>query len=250
VNDCVGPNSSDSEPPQFCPPTPECLVTRLQSVNNICAEPQGTYEPLICPPGSYCSDGGRSIAPCPKGHFCPLGTAEPFRCARTSICPPGAKKEFYMDGFIVALVIDLILLVFFLNPARKLRRLAQMPMLRHVSKRIGSKEMDDEMGSTPPLTTETQVQVEEEAGNENQFTDNVSLQKFIASVKRAVGSDDVGMSVGFNGMSLTLKSGKQILAPQYGEFKKGSLWGVMGPSGAGKSLFPSPLDHSCIGLTS
>jgi ABC-type uncharacterized transport system fused permease/ATPase subunit len=153
-----------------------------------------------------------------------------------------------MDGFIVALVIDLILLVFFLNPAKTMRRLTRLPLLRNVSKRIASKQIDDEMGSTPPLATETQVQ--EEAGNESQFTDNVSLQKFIASVKRAVGSDDVGMSVGFNGMSLTLKSGKQILAPQYGEFKKGSLWGVMGPSGAGKSSFPSPLNLRCIRLTS
>ncbi|KAH6853750.1 hypothetical protein B0I37DRAFT_335375, partial [Chaetomium sp. MPI-CAGE-AT-0009] len=105
------PNNTAAHPPEYCAPTTACLLTRLQTVNNICTTPQGTFEPLVCPPGFVCAPGGRALAPCPAGHFCPLGTAVPRACGAASICPGGAARQFVMDGFVVVLAVDVVLLV-------------------------------------------------------------------------------------------------------------------------------------------
>ncbi|KAG6017517.1 hypothetical protein E4U43_000994 [Claviceps pusilla] len=252
------PNNTESEPPQFCAPSAACLVTRLQSVQNICPEPQGNYEPLICPPGKYCRAGGREMQTCPRGYFCPLGTAEPFRCGKMSVCPAGARKEFVMDGFIVLIVVDLTVLFFLLKPGRRMVRLLRQRVFGLVERRkerslLGvevelERQTEPAMDITAAATATTPACLPREPHPWHRGEDTrddhhhstgtkENLNKLVASVKRCVESNEVGMSFAFNGISLTLDDGKEILAPQFGHFDKGTLWGVMGPSGAGKSTF-------------
>ncbi|CAD6506021.1 BgTH12-06953 [Blumeria graminis f. sp. triticale] len=224
-------NSTIENPPTFCAPTPECLVHRLQSVDNVCYEPQGDHEPIICAPGYYCSPGGKTVEKCPKGHFCSLGAVEPTPCGPASICPSGAWKELVMDGFIAVIVIDFVLLVLMIKPV-----MALAATLFRVL-----------MGGSPASrasSTLTVSDIEEDAGrpastiNDDEYiSEKDRFSRFAASVKRCVGSADVGMSFSFKNVSRTLESGKEIVAPQTGHIEKGTLWGVMGASGAGKTSF-------------
>ncbi|KAI0993528.1 hypothetical protein K3495_g14656, partial [Podosphaera aphanis] len=71
--------------------------------------------------------------------------------------------------------------------------------------------------------------------DEEEFTtEKNSLSQYLASVKRCVESNEVGMSFGFKDISRVLDNGMEIIAPQSGFIEKGTLWGVMGGSGAGK----------------
>ncbi|KAI6855134.1 hypothetical protein KC323_g8496 [Hortaea werneckii] len=45
------PNSSPLNPPQSCPPYERCQILRA---NRLSCNPQGLYEPIICPAGFYC----------------------------------------------------------------------------------------------------------------------------------------------------------------------------------------------------
>ena len=47
------PNVPESIP-QMCPPTPKCQAARL--VTYRCNVSQGLYEPVVCPPGYFCSN--------------------------------------------------------------------------------------------------------------------------------------------------------------------------------------------------
>ncbi|KAI0882331.1 uncharacterized protein GGS22DRAFT_191502 [Annulohypoxylon maeteangense] len=222
------PNNSATTPPQYCAPTPECLLTRLQTVRNICNDAQGIYEPLVCPPGHYCSLGGKQISICPQGYFCPLGSAEPFRCGITSICPEGADRELVMDGFIFIFILDSIILALLLKSFRRVLDIIRWRILRTCIEKstfVASPEL-----SHIDTISEGNLRIEDE-----------NVRKFVASVRSCVGQGDVGFSFGFEELSLVLANGKTILAPQSGHIPKGSIWGVMGPSGAGKSSFVNVL---------
>ncbi|KAE9378553.1 ABC transporter-like protein [Stipitochalara longipes BDJ] len=227
-------NNSDSLPPQYCPPTLECLVTRLQYLNNICQEAQGFYEPVICPPGSYCSPGGREINTCPRGHFCPLGTVDPFPCTPTSICPAGSKSEFAMDGFSAILAIDFILLAFASGAGRR---------LFHFLMRIWLRGRPPGSNSSPTFDLEPTVSsilIEENESSRQQKITNWNMEdpmqkRFIASVQKCLGPRNIGLSYSFENLHFTLQNGKKILSPQTGSISAGTLWGVLGASGSGKS---------------
>ncbi|POS87517.1 hypothetical protein EPUL_001409 [Erysiphe pulchra] len=228
------PNNNKENPPTFCPPTPNCYEHRLQSIENICLEPQGRYEPIICAPGYYCSPGGKSITQCPAGHFCPLGSFEPIRCGRTSICPKGAKKELVMDGLIVSLTIDIIILILLSKPLQ----IWLQKFWSYIREVIRSSMMNLNM-----ISEKSSSDVEEVCESQKSFVDDDyksnkdDLLLFVDSIKKFMGMNEVGISIGFKDISYTLKDGKTIVAPQTGHIEKGSVWAVMGASGAGKTSF-------------
>ena len=146
-----------------------------------------------------------------------------------------------MDGFLVLLAIDLAIVLLFLEPAKKMGRLIRKGVIGTFGRNKSTSDADFEMEQACPAVATPSPQSSEchaDTGDDDGATDKESLQRLVASVKRCIDSDEVGMSFGFNGISLTLKTGKEILAPQFGHFEKGTLWGVMGPSGAGKSAYP------------
>ncbi|RKF62897.1 ABC transporter G family member 24 [Erysiphe neolycopersici] len=228
------PNNNKKNPPTFCPPTSDCFEHRLQNLDNICLEPQGLYEPVICAPGYYCSLGGKNVLPCPAGHFCPLGSFEPIKCGRTSICPEGSKKELVMDGLIVSLAIDILILILLNKPLQ----IWLQKFWNYIREGIRSfmtslKMMSEKYKSDEEKAYESQMSFVDDEYKSNE--DNLS--QFMASIKKIVGMNDVGISIGFRDISYTIGNGKTIVAPQTGHIEKGSVWAVMGASGAGKTSF-------------
>ena len=95
--------------PQICPPSVEC---QLQRLNGVWCEPQGAYEPRLCPPGSFCGNGS-FIAPCPEGFWCVKGSVAPRACGALVNCPPGTRVGRSYGGLLGALLTDAVLALLF-----------------------------------------------------------------------------------------------------------------------------------------
>ncbi|RMZ19812.1 hypothetical protein D0859_16193 [Hortaea werneckii] len=125
------PNSSLLNPPQLCPPYERCQILRA---NRLTCNPQGLYEPIICPAGYYCpasttttsfslspstttirskrrERGGKEKKICPKGHFCPQGSVEAIRCDWGAYCPMGAVRQVRLVPLGVLVLVDGLLVV-------------------------------------------------------------------------------------------------------------------------------------------
>ncbi|GAB7358916.1 hypothetical protein MBLNU230_g4136t1 [Neophaeotheca triangularis] len=100
------PNSTDRQPPQFCPPYERCLIFRAGK--GTCNK-QGILEPRICIDGHYCPAGGKRQIECPAGSFCPSGTLEPFKCDFGAICPKGSKRQIAIVPTVLVLMVDVLL---------------------------------------------------------------------------------------------------------------------------------------------
>lgn len=222
----AGPNNTLEYPPQYCPPTRECQITRLQTLFNTCSGPQGTYEPLPCAPGFYCPDGGTEQLPCPAGHYCPLGSFAPWRCNSVSACHSSSSRQFPLVGIMILVIIDVLLLISAAGPI--LRRLwhswrkskplplLQDPELQHESASIDASQK----------TEKAQMMSDEKSFH---------LSQFVKSLQRCIGLSNIGLEIGFNNLGLQMGAdGKTILNGVSGTVKPGCLLAVMGASGAGK----------------
>ena len=96
--------------PQVCPPTPECIISRLSS--QWCPA-QGVFEPTICSPGFYCPNTSLQLL-CPDGTFCARGSVAPTHCLPFSHCPPGSQTAMYYGGVLVAAFFDMLLVAAFM----------------------------------------------------------------------------------------------------------------------------------------
>ncbi|PNS18166.1 ABC transporter G family member [Sphaceloma murrayae] len=101
------PNSTGQMPPQYCPPTEACQVSRDHG--QLCA-PQGFLEPQLCNKGFYCPARGKQQIQCPPGHFCPYGTLDPVKCDLGAYCPTGSIRQIPVLPLGITVVIDCILL--------------------------------------------------------------------------------------------------------------------------------------------
>lgn len=194
----------------YCPPTTECLLTRLQAFHNTCLEPQGTYEPIACKPSYYCPLGGKSQLVCPKGHYCPLGTVEPRKCRTLSRCPEGSYQEMPLFGFLVCGILDLFLVFLFLRP--------------RIKRRWNRSEGTDELGSEGVCL-----------GRLPQYSSHPEPVNWLVSLFSKE-SPDRGIELEFRNVSLRRpKSTEFILSEIHGKAQASSLTGIMGQSGSGKS---------------
>lgn len=113
--------SSNKTWPQICPPTVDC---QLQRLNGLYCEPQGVYEPRLCPPGSFCGNGSM-LQTCPAGFWCVKGSIAPRACGPLTSCPKGTRVGRSYGGVLGALLADaalafvFVLLYFVVEPNRK-----------------------------------------------------------------------------------------------------------------------------------
>ncbi|MCJ1307995.1 hypothetical protein MMC25_001645 [Agyrium rufum] len=222
------PNNTASQPPQFCPPTAQCQMTRLQTLWNTCGEPMGTYEPIACSPGFYCPEGGRQRLLCPSHYYCPLGSQSPLPCAPTSICPPGSIRQFQLLGVVIAVVVDISLALFILRSlVTRLFRQWRHSKRREYGFRSAHLLRSDEFHIPPPTG---------QPMSENNDPSLSQLCLFVQSIRKCIGSHDIGLRLDFDNLGYSV-DGKSILQNISGTVKPGSLLAVMGPSGAGKLTF-------------
>ena len=199
----LGPNNTEENPPQYCAPTPNCLLRRLQLAYNTCDEPQGIYEPIVCVAGYYCPLGGKEQIVCPKDHYCPLGSVKPLKCSLLSVCPKGSVRELHTVGFLCCGLLDIFLFCLWLWP--------------FIRKRLSPKRAKEETLEMQPIPS----QEKNMHGLSSIFLNEVS--------------DVVGLGIKFNSIGYRIKSsGKHIISEISGSAHDASLLGVMGPSGSGK----------------
>jgi hypothetical protein len=221
------PFNSLENPPEVCPPTPECRMVRLQEYHNNCEHAQGTYEPTVCQPGFYCSSGGRTKILCPKGYYCPLGAVEPLKCFRLSSCPEGSEKEIPIAGLLCSFLLDIVVILVVARPFL-LRWISHLwrGKLNIRARPQEQLEPDSEKAAkcrgknTPSVPTDR----------------NLDISRFF----NPTGSHSVftGNEVAFRGLSMRpTRSGIETLCPQDGVIPAGCFLGVMGPSGSGKCQY-------------
>jgi hypothetical protein len=206
----IGPESKGIEPPQYCAPTKECQAIRLQAVENTCNQPQGLYEPIVCTKGHYCPRPGDQRYLCPAKHYCPLGTEMPVKCGSLSVCPPGSSREFHLDGFVVALVLDIILLIIIFVPTHL--RVRNLDFKRYRKDSRPSSDEDLEAVERPTFL----------------------------SVPGDHETDWPNISITYQDITFELsESTRPLVSSVSGSIERGMLCGILGPSGAGKSRRPA-----------
>ncbi|KAL8668284.1 MAG: hypothetical protein Q9168_007087 [Polycauliona sp. 1 TL-2023] len=257
---CV--NNTPDLLPTYCPPLVDCQSARM--TGGTC-DPQGKFEPVVCPPGSYCPLGGKDKIECPAGHWCSVGFVEPQKCSPGASCPPGTDRNmtFLPPGLVLAVDTLVVCVMLFFGIRRyfknkhntnssgkrfsRLNKPASFFDKNSKAKKYQSLE-DDDIALESRIT---HVQRSDTAFGGNftpidaQKDDNElisDLDMFIQSMSKCIGTEKFGLSFEFNDLSFQPKKAKKpILSEVTGKIDRGSLWGVMGASGAGKSTFVNVL---------
>ncbi|KAK4937301.1 hypothetical protein LTR66_015221, partial [Elasticomyces elasticus] len=233
-------NSTDQAPPQYCPPTEACQVSR--SMKGTCGFPQGVLEPWICHPGYYCPPGGKSQLTCPKGYFCPQGSYQPTKCDFGAICPEKSSRQIGTVPLYLVIAIDVALAIavaigFAVSKWRKLRRSQNYTNINM----DGPADDIELLHSAAMPGYAEQVTDEPEPEPEEEYHTNPDFQRFIRSLSRTIETKEVGLAFDFEDPSFEPTPGKKILSSVTGSIERGSMWGIMGGSGAGKSTFVNVL---------
>jgi hypothetical protein len=215
-NQFLGP-WNDEHQPVFCPPSPDCLLRRLQSSANICRASQGHFEPVICPPGYYCPPPGTQQLKCLRGHFCPLGTVTPFKCTALSICGEGSSHPTPLLALVLCVLLDILICGICIlfqssSPSRKLSRylfFKQPP---------------------PHLPVD-----EGEYSN-----DAICLQPLDGLLP--YNGTGLSLDLTFTGINLRLgRPPRDILSDVHGAIRSGTVFGIIGASGSGKCEYLSSI---------
>ncbi|PLN78819.1 P-loop containing nucleoside triphosphate hydrolase protein [Aspergillus taichungensis] len=214
------PNNTANHPPELCPPTPECLIYKLQMEHNVCPSSQGIYEPSVCQTGHYCPPGGREQIRCPTGHYCPLGARSPVRCLALSHCPEGSGREVPFLGILCCVLIDLALVALTMWPSLR-KRVSRRPWREKSNARD---ETGLEMQSAGLLGEGSPQGLE---GNETDRDDDDGQYDERSGV---------GLRIEFRDVIVrNPQTGGAILDGVSGVAAQASLLGVLGPSGSGKT---------------
>ncbi|KAE8140279.1 hypothetical protein BDV38DRAFT_290517 [Aspergillus pseudotamarii] len=208
------PATSAHDPPAFCLPSLDCLLTRLQSGGeNLCASAQGKFEPVICNAGFYCPAGGKQKIQCPRGHFCPLGTVAPFPCSVMSICPAGSTYQTPLLGFFLCFLLDCLMIGMCVasRTQSSLRQMMQPLRLTHLHPQS--------------RTGESEAQA---------VVSRLELRDFFNPEL----VPDGGLVLSFTSIDLhPRRSPRKVLSGLNGAVHCGSVLGIIGASGSGKSSF-------------
>ena len=195
----------------YCPPSADCLLTRLQSSGNLCAVPQGEFEPVVCPPGFYCPPGKQQQIQCPRGHFCPIGTVTPFKCTTMSICTAGSSHQVQLLGMFLCLLLDVLMIGGCLilrssSPSSRLTRYLHLNKFR----------------SRPPF---------DEKGANSNFPRSKEFHEYFAND----GTPCFRLDLTFTDICLHPRHAQRnILSGLRGTVHSGSVLGIIGASGSGK----------------
>ncbi|KAI9739310.1 MAG: hypothetical protein M1834_007523 [Cirrosporium novae-zelandiae] len=219
------PNSTNDQPPQYCPPAESCQGARLTKAT--CPE-QGRLEPIVCKMGFYCPLGGKQMLPCPESTFCPMGSYQPLNCSYAAYCPPKSSRQIVRLplGFMITIDVAMTIIVligFAISRWRKSRKRVHYSTLP-------TADVDDiKLDQNGSKVKEREVEADDYI--------NPDFQHFIRSLSRCIKTKEVGLSFDFDELSFEAKGHKKILSGVTGSIVSGSFWAIMGGSGAGKTTF-------------
>lgn len=209
LNKLLGPWDNEHRP-VFCPPSPDCLLRRLQSSTNICLAPQGGFEPVICPPGYYCPPPGTQQLKCLREYFCPLGTVTPFKCTALSICGEGSSHQTPLLALVLCVLLDILvcgicILFRSSSPSQK--------VLRYLC-----------FNQSPPSLPV----------DEGEYSNGaVCLQRLDGLFP--YNTTGLSLDLTFTGINLRLgRPVRDILSDVHGAIRSGTVFGIIGASGSGK----------------
>ncbi|ORY53533.1 PEP carboxykinase-like protein [Rhizoclosmatium globosum] len=232
--------------PVYCEPSAECLFRRL-GTGELCDSPQGYYEPYVCPGGFYCPTA-KEIVVCPAGSYCLTGSSAPVKCMFGSYCPTGSAVEKHYGFLLLVVAIDVLIAAIFLfyrlrelkannEPISALIPYALQKAYIDFSNRYLKKK---EYEKTPTSEIDTRTLIPVQAIKNDTISKNISI--LTEGFKKGLeGHESLRMDFKFEGLSLKLATGKQILKGVSGEIKSGRMTAIMGPSGAGKTTFMNVL---------
>ena len=113
VNECPPGTYSSWDKRVFmneCRDCPEGYACNDYAITNLTSRdcpsghwcPQGTAEPMKCPPGTYFNDTGAvyeiDCNACPAGKYCPEGSSEPIECSPGNYCEANAEAQITCPG--------------------------------------------------------------------------------------------------------------------------------------------------------
>ncbi|KAF2111187.1 ABC transporter-like protein [Lophiotrema nucula] len=233
------PNSSNAQPPQFCPASQVCQGTRYSKGT---CDPQGMFEPIVCPAGHFCPLGGKQKLACEQGTYCPLGSYEPIKCANGAICAKESQRQIVTVPLGVMIAFDFILAIivgvgFAISAMRKRRKRTYTAVINPE----GEKDIDAddvellEKQSHPAAASAPGGDIDED------LTSNPDFKIFMRYIGKLIKTKEVGLSFEFEDLQFEPTPGKRILHGVSGCIESGSMWAVMGGSGAGKSTFVNVL---------
>ncbi|KAF7950882.1 uncharacterized protein EAE97_002434 [Botrytis byssoidea] len=108
----LGPKNADQTPYQYCPPTPECKITHLETLWNTCQQIQDPYVPMTCKLGYYCLAGDREQIVCPRVNTALLDLSTPFNAMCYFHVIKAVHNNFHCLEFLVV-IIDISLALLF-----------------------------------------------------------------------------------------------------------------------------------------
>jgi ABC-type multidrug transport system fused ATPase/permease subunit len=190
------------------------MCSSLRLLGQYCTEPQGLFEPEVCPQGMFCPSLSHKLV-CPSGSFCPLGSTAPILCSSFSICAEGSHRELFFGPAALSVGIDVAIIALLLL-ARALQRR---------SAAAGARLLDGS-NNIAPLP--------------QQLSSSELTHQLVARIRTACGFSDGGavarpsVDISFEGVTLAL-GGKAILQDVGGRASSGKLTALMGGSGSGKS---------------
>lgn len=217
---CPYYNASDTSTyPVQCAPTNECLINRLEA--KFC-DPQGKYEPTLCPKGYYCPTATQLIK-CPANHFCPLGQYKPQECGMLSTCDAGAEKKFEYSSMIVIIIVDAFAVITYVLTGVYIRRRDNKRQEKHSNFKATS--------INPSLLAKGDA-----------FDLLPQESKMLCQGFRRAQQQLPPMHLQFHELSLTIPGVNRnenltILKGVTGSIEPGKVTAIMGPSGAGKTTF-------------
>lgn len=260
-------NNTINALPQYCTPVPQCYHARLGG-QTCGAIPMGQFEPVVCPAGFYCPNGGK-LRDCPSGFYCPKGTYKPIACSVGSVCNKNSVKDQTWLPFVFLVLIDAAMVAAILThwilqrKANKKNKLgstkpsAFSKAMRSMPQRQGTGgysqlEGEDGIPLEPRIGSFIQRQPTGFLGPMDDFDmhaaaaydsdnrpandeGNTDLREFVASLSKCIEGSQFGLTFEFENLGFWPKKlPKPILSGITGEITRGSLVGVLGGSGAGK----------------
>ena len=194
----------------------------MQLVNNVCPDPQGLFEPIVCMQGYFC----------PRGYHCPQGSYKPKKGSVLSICQAGSMREISLAGLLplAAIYLFCIALITGLKKMKSGKRRKNSASFTELGAGDAGGFADmSELPNGTNLSASAEMAEGEQPGSQT--------CEFFRLIMEGRNTDKLGIAFQFHDLNYTLSDvSRSILRGIFGQIGKGCMFRIMGPSGAGMTF--------------